>query len=220
MPCKIAILVPETGMVQMDWALQIADIKKRGRKIITMRGGYPLDQARNILVRTALEMGAEWIFFLDSDILLPKGTIERMIGRNRPLLSGLYKRKSETGSIWCCGIRNADGEAFRFTSNSDWEDELMSTDVVGAGCLLIHRKVFETISIMYPALPWFQWCSDRGYKPEQFPDPLMYNAGEDVYFCLLAKKCGFEVIIDTTIKCEHIATAYIGEKGVKMEKTR
>ena len=48
-------------------------------------------------------------------------------------------------------------------------------------------------------------------KSMDLPDPLMNEVSEDFYFCLLAKKCGFQVIVDTEIKCGHISTVKIEE---------
>ncbi len=66
----------------------------------------------------------------------------------------------------------------------------------------------------YPAIPWFLHCTRRGYNPKDFPDPMMYNVSEDIFFCLFAKACGFSVIIDTTVKCGHIATVILVDDGV------
>lgn len=209
---KVAILVPETGLVNMDWALQLPKLRGPDTRIITFRGGHPLDQSRNYLVAKALEMKAQWMFFLDSDIILPDGALDTLISRGLPLISGLYKQKPHNGKLWCCGLR--DKEGFTFTSFNDWKEPLLTADVAGAGCLLIHHTVIERIQKMFPKLPWFQWCNGRGFKPEDFPDPLMYNTGEDLYFCLLAKAAGFQLHIDTTVRCKHIATSYIGENGI------
>jgi hypothetical protein len=209
---RVAILVPETGLVNMDWALQLPKLRGPDTKIISFRGGHPLDQSRNALILKALELKAEWLFFLDSDVIVPDGGLEKLISRGTPLISGLYKQKPFNGALWSCGLR--DKEGFSFTSFSDWKDELITADVTGAGCLLIHHTVIERISKMFPKLPWFQWCNGRGYKEEGFPDPLMYKCGEDLYFCLLAQAAGFQLHIDTTVRCKHIGTCFIGEKGV------
>lgn len=209
--CRVAILVPEQGFVHIDWALQLPKMRDPDVRIVTFRGGQPLDLARNYLVGKALNMGAEWLFFLDSDVIVPDGGLDRMISRGVPLISGLYKQKNHGGKLWCCGLRDENG--FTFSSFNDWKEELVTCDVAGAGCLLIHHTVIQRMRKMYPKLPWFQWCNGRGYKQEDFPDPLMYNAGEDLYFCLLAKACGFQLHVDTTVRCKHVAQAVIDENG-------
>ncbi len=65
---RVAILVPETGTVSADWAMQLLRIKTENRKIFTSRG-EPIDVTRNKLVEIALDEEAEWLFFLDSDII-------------------------------------------------------------------------------------------------------------------------------------------------------
>lgn len=206
--CKVAVLVPETGTVHIEWALQL--LRLGGWTKIFTLGGRTVDIARNILVNRALEQGAEWLFFLDSDVLIPDGTIDKLVERNRPIISGMVKMKSGDGTLWCAGVNTNDGK-FLFTNTADWTTPLITADVVGCGCLLVHSSVFWKIKGEYPDLQYFEFTKDRGYKPEKYPDPLMANVGEDIYFCLLAKKCGYEITVDTTVRCEHISTIMLGE---------
>jgi hypothetical protein len=83
--------------------------------------------------------------------------------------------------------------------------------------MLVHRSVFEKIRETYPHLPWFYWAKDRHPRVLDamgVPDPLMKEVSEDFWFCLLAKKCGFHVIIDTTVKCKHISVIAVDENTV------
>ncbi len=71
-------------------------------------------------------------------------------------------------------------------------DDLLEADGIGAGCLLIHRRVFEA---MEP--PYFQ-CN---------PDTLI---GEDFYFCRKAQAAGFKIYVDPGLICGHKQKDYIG----------
>ncbi len=67
-------------------------------------------------------------------------------------------------------------------------------DVVGAGCLLIRRDLFEKI----PA-PWFasQW-STKGHLSEDFS------------FCEKAKGMGYRIGVDTSVRPLHLEPVGVG----------
>jgi len=69
-------------------------------------------------------------------------------------------------------------------------------EAIGTGCLLIKRHVFEKVKV-----PWFeyQWNGD--------PDGKMIT--EDLVFCEKAKKLGFKIYCDGTIKCGHVGSMII-----------
>jgi hypothetical protein len=67
---------------------------------------------------------------------------------------------------------------------------LAPVDVVGSAGLLVHRRVFEA---MPP--PWFEAGS-----------LLRHGLGEDWWFCLKAKKLGFQTWVDTALPMGHTTT--------------
>mgnify|MGYP001559767756 FL=1 len=70
--------------------------------------------------------------------------------------------------------------------------DLIEVDGVGAGCLLVHRRVFEAIE-----KPYFQ-CNPG--------TPI----GEDFYFCRKAQAAGFKIYVDPGILCGHRQKDLIG----------
>lgn len=63
---------------------------------------------------------------------------------------------------------------------------------VGCGCLMIRRKVFETVPF-----PWFET------PYEQYEDNKWSMIGEDAFFCIKAEKFGFDIYLDQRIKSPH-----------------
>jgi GT2 family glycosyltransferase len=72
------------------------------------------------------------------------------------------------------------------------EESLVEVDAVGAGCLLIHRKVFEAIK-----KPYFLF---------QYNDDGIMTLGEDFYFCQKAQKAGFKIWVDRKMVTSHFKT--------------
>ena len=221
----LAICIPHTGEVSSEWCLRFKNLQLPVGSQVFMSRGMPIDVTRESMVKNALDQGFEWIFFLDSDVIIPDGTFEKLFSHKQPLVNGMYKAKKPGGFFWAAWIRTkvedknitATGEAFAPVAS--WEGRLIAVDVIGTGCMLVHRSVFEKISATYPGLPWFFWSKERSpalLKSMDLPDPLMNEVSEDFYFCLLAKKCGFQVIVDTEIKCGHISTVKIEESTVTL----
>lgn len=222
---SLAICIPHTGEVTSEWCLRFKNLQLPVGSQVFMSRGMPIDVTRESMVRAALAQGFEWIFFLDSDVIIPDGTFEKLFSHNQPLVNGMYKAKKPGGFFWAAWIRTkiddktvaVTGEAF--VPIASWEGRLIAVDVIGTGCMLVHRSVFEKIMATYPKLPLFFWSKERApelLKTMDLPDPLMTEVSEDFYFCLLAKKCGFQIIVDTEVKCGHISTVKIEESTVTL----
>jgi hypothetical protein len=93
--------------------------------------------------------------------------------------------------------------------NGQWitefkKNQLVEPDVVGAGCLLIQRNVLEQLPPQRVDKPWFNWTVDARGKGI-LPDHECLS--EDFTFCIHARKHGFKVKVDTSVKCRHIGYA-------------
>lgn len=162
---KLVIGLPHTGNMPTECALGLANMEKPMPYATIPMTGQPVDTARNLIVRNFLEIGADWLFFLDSDIVLSKLEIRdgkeytvpdrtalmRMISRNLPILTGVYYRRSDPPVPgiykYYPELQPAPGHKPIFNYPLD---QLFEVDAVGAGCLLIKRGVF--LKVPYP---WF-----------------------------------------------------------------
>ena len=135
--------------------------------------GMPFDMARNVVCGKALELGAEWVFFLDSDVIPPRDAVLRLMSHRQPVVSGVYCRRSPPHGLPVM-IKNGQWVT-QFVSGS-----VIDVDVVGAGCLLIHRTVLGAL----PPLDerrgkrWFDWRVDM-----QHLLPPGEAMSEDFMFC-------------------------------------
>jgi hypothetical protein len=212
----LAILIPHTGTVSSEWAIKFRDFKVPiGSKIFFSRG-LPIDVTRENMVNDVLKEGFEWLFFWDSDVILPDNVLAELFSHEYPFISGMYKAKKHTGFFWDVWrkIVTPEGKT-AFAPIATWDQRVVEADVVGCGCMLVHRSVFEKIREIYPHLPFFFWARERAPRVLDsmgIPDPMMRDVGEDFWFCLLAKRCGFNVLVDTNMKCKHITTIAIDEK--------
>jgi len=104
---RFAVGIPMTGLIRAEWAFarfgQVIPCNWSQFDVVSWISPYsPVDflvaDARNIIVHDVLQVGAEWLFFIDHDVVLPPDTTlklnERMINDAVPIMSGLYFTKS------------------------------------------------------------------------------------------------------------------------------
>lgn len=168
-----------------------------------MVAGVPYDMGRNIMCQRALEAGVDFVFMLDSDVVCPPDTILRLMAHRQPIVSGVYYRRSPPHGIPVMLKRQPNG-------STQWLQQLppqglIEVDLVGAGCLLIHRSVLEKLPPIEPGHHWFCWRVDRqGILP---PGECL---SEDFSFNLHAQRHGYKVLVDTSIRCRHIGFCEAG----------
>jgi len=151
------------------------------------------DTAREQCTRAVLQnKDVKWVFHLDTDVLIPIDAVPKMIEFaeqfNLPVLSGLYWAKKPGLPMPAAWIKTGEHpEEMRYDfAPIDVKPHmdtgaLLPVDVVGAGCLLIKRDVFEKLDKTNPNKPYFQW--GLGRKEKSTGKPLL-QMSEDFIFVL------------------------------------
>jgi hypothetical protein len=183
----VAILTRE--IVSTAWAKSFREMVLPPASTVVFLSGMPFDHARNNAVEEALRHNFKWLFFLDDDVLIPNDAIRTLISNNADIVSGLYYRRNlPIAPVALMEARPKPVFIDHFTAGS-----IMEVDLVGAGCLLISRKVLQQLKS-----PWFEWRLD---KPDLQDDQ---RCSEDFAFCREAKKAGFKILLDTRVQCQHV----------------
>lgn len=204
-PTLVCIL--HTELTSIAWALGLRSLIIPGPfQMPLCVAGMPFDHARNSCCQRALELGAEWLFFLDSDIIPPRDVIPRLIAHQKPFISGIYYRRSPPHGV---PVAIKDGS---WMTNLPHKG-LVEADVVGAGCLLMHRDLLQRCPPQRPdaGKHWFDWRVDMGHillKGE--------NLSEDFTLCVhLKRTLGVPTLLDCSIRCKHCGLSQATEN--KME---
>jgi GT2 family glycosyltransferase len=186
---KTLIAIPTSRDIEIQCAASIIGMEREGRIGVFCPQSYSIDASRNLIVEHALEIGYDYIMWIDSDMILPKNTLTTLMSHDKDVVSGVYAYK-------LIGAENAVTKRFKDKAKDIYEDiplkeiteskRLIEVDGVGFGCVLTKVDVFRHIK-----KPWFR------YTP---------NMGEDIYFCRKAQKAGYQVYLDTSILCGHVGS--------------
>jgi len=195
---QVMILIPHRGESDYrqwrDWFLM--GLKKPpGTTFLEIRG-LSLTTARTKLVIEALKTTAKYFFFLDDDLIGPDDALLTMLGYNLPIVSGLYmakKRKEERGlAAW---MKVKDDPPGYMSIDSKQDSRFAQADVIGLGCCLLHRSIFERLP-----QPWFEWPVD--------------GVSEDFYlFDKISKELSIKPMLDMELGFSHIGTFLLEPGG-------
>ncbi len=145
------------------------------------------------------------VLYLDSDQKHPIDIVPRLAkwileDHERLIVAGLYfnRRPPYAPNVW---MKGEDGLYYQA---HNWGQGLIEgIDLVGTGCLLINKKVFEMLD-----RPWFY----NSYEGIQEKKGNFVFPGEDIGFCKKARAAGIEIYLDTTIDSPHARTSFVNEK--------
>lgn len=165
---SVIVAILTRGIVPTKWSQGLRTLKIPGGRDPIYLTGMPFDHARNSACNTMLKEGYEWLFFLDDDVIPPADAIEKLMKHKLDIVSGLYYRRHLP--VEPVALRNVPGG--RQYVKDFQPGQLVEVDIVGAGCLLIHRRVFEGMP-----KPWFDWLCDHEELPEG------QRISEDYAFC-------------------------------------
>ena len=185
------------GTVTIEWLTHFYAMPKPPNTVFKVWRGLPWHVGRNMIVRDALQLGASYLMFLDTDVFPPAHAFPQLYYWRLPIVSGLYWSKRGYPAMW----RAVPGskEVRPITEYS--HNVLVQADYVGMGVCLIDMRVFQFIPE-----PWFDWTLDR-------PDIPLSGFSEDFFFCDNARRAGFPVYVDVNVQCLHEDTLPKDTKG-------
>lgn len=192
---KITIGLPSGEMVYTDFALSLAYLctytTMQGHQIAlaSVRSSVLAD-SRNHCVDVALKTNSDHLLFIDSDLIFPHDACVRLLdhchNKRHKIVGATYSKRYPNDKELATQVPD------RFFSDKK-EDDLIHTDVLPCGMLMIDTGVFRKMKSPHFT---FEWNEKRGK-----------HDGEDVRFCREARRRGYDIMLDTTLSFE---LAHIG----------
>lgn len=196
---KILIAVPCMDQVPFTFAQSLSTLEKIGECKLAMKSGSLIYTSRNSLAMMAIQMEADFVFWLDSDMVFKSDTLVRMMDtlkkNDLDILTGLYFRRVPPYSPVLFDKLEQNGEITEFSEFNKIPDELFEVGGCGFGCVLMKTDVFFDVQSKFGNM-----FAPRG------------NNGEDVAFCIRARECGYKIYCDPSIVCGHVGYSVIDDQ--------
>lgn len=186
---KILVGIPTNKYIETDTFKSLWDLNvPEGYELdFQYFYGYRIDQIRNLIADWSKHY--DYLLSVDSDIIVPKDALIKMLGANKPIVSGLYIQRiphTHTLEVYMDTESGCTNIPYQFLENP----QLVEIAACGMGCVLIKSEVFNNLEY-----PHFVYTPAINH---------LQTVSEDIYFCIKARKAGFSVWVDTSIKCDHV----------------
>ena len=203
---KVLIAVPCMGSVSTDFFDSVVHLNNDGNKLLALEANSLVYNARAHLTMKAIEIGAKWIMFIDSDMVFEPDVIDRLldtaIENDADLVTGLYfKRKFPTTPVICNEVYwsqdpqtgELDGGANTYVDYP--RDSVFPIEACGMACTLIKMDAIQDCA---------NACRMSPYQP-------LPGLSEDFSFCFRMKQLGKKMLCDSRVKVGHIGTMIFDE---------
>ena len=195
---RILLGLPTNGDVKMGTvcSLMMATnlIRALGHDLVfTVRAGPYTHWNREHLAQDAVKEEADYLMFVDTDVVFPAEGIATLLSRQKDVIGGMYNLKQDepvtTIKLWKDDSDDADdGLRFKAVKDEPLPTEPFEVAALPTGFILIDVAVLRALPF-----PYF---------------PCEFGIGEDVAFCLKVHDAGFEVWCDPTISIQHVGDKF------------
>ncbi len=187
---KILLAIPTNKYIEPETFKSIYDLIVPDGFEITFQYfyGYQIDQIRNLIAHWASHF--DYLFSVDSDIVLPNDTLVKMLSHDVDMVSGVYIQRKPAQEIVEIYRKNNIGGVSNVPFIQLQPAGLHEVDGCGFGCVLVKSEVIRKIGY-----PQFVYKSAIDHA---------HTVSEDVYFCGKAQEKGAKIYVDSTIICKHI----------------
>jgi hypothetical protein len=190
---NVAICVPVQNQVTAVFAYSLAMLQRKCGEAelatsLHFNMGSEVTMQRQQLVEQALQTDCTHIMWIDADMQFPVDTLNILLAADKDIIAGNYS------------TRVPPHRPVAFKSKNNLDSRVFSGKgiekvwAVGSGMMLVKREVYENVSPPH-------------YKIE-YSEDYTNLVGEDIYFCNLVNKDGYEVYIshDLSDRIAHIGT--------------
>ena len=202
----LATISPPDGKVSYQWSRSWKDLQLPPDSDNLIVQGLPFGVARNYAVKQVLEQKFTWLFFMDSDILLPPNAVMRLLGTKLPLISCYYTHRFPPFALCCYGAVKTEDNKIQQVPLTDWNfGDIVPCVFMPSGASLIHRSVFEKMLQAGITKP-YEWTADIDSTT---------GLSEDYNMSLKAMGIGIQPYVHTGVQAQHECLAACGVRGIE-----
>lgn len=206
---QLSVCVPCRDMLHSAFAFDLCKLQEYNQIIglptmVHFHIGTLIVNQREQLVQMSRDAGSTHILWLDSDMMFPTDTAQRLMKHGKPIVAANYVTRQYPHKT--VAYRSMEGWSDYLVNHADQQGELIPVQAVGMGCMLTDISVFSRMK-----LP----CFETTWIPE-----LTDHLGEDFTFCNKARDLGYEILIDNdlSLKIQHLGTFAFNHSMVAQTK--
>lgn len=186
---KILICVPCMDTIPSQFAHSLAMLKKVEECAVTFQIGSLIYTSRNELAKKSVEMGADYVLWLDSDMVFEPDTLVKLYeDRDKgDIITGLYFRRVQPYTPVLFDKLEIDDKGCHWTDFKEIPDGIFEVGGCGFGCVFMPTNIFLDVVAKYGDM----------FSP-------IASVGEDLAFCWRARNCGYNIVCDPSIQLGHV----------------
>lgn len=195
---RILIAVPCMDSVPSQFAQSLATLNKVEECVVAFQMGSLIYNSRNYLATAAVKMEADYVLWLDSDMVFSSDVLQRLWqDRDKgDIITGVYYRRVEPYKPVLFSKLDIENDICQYEGYDDFpQDKLFEVAGCGFGCVLTPTNIFVDVINKFGNM----------FSP-------IGGVGEDLSFCWRARQCGYKIVADPTIQLGHVGH-YVIDKG-------
>lgn len=199
--------------------------------------GQPIDISRNIAAAKALQLKARYLLFIDSDIMFPADTLERLLSYRLPVVGAAYRSRGPPYLL----VANKDQHQLSPEVLKDPNIDLLQVDNIGMGFTLIDTRVLKSLANKLEWRCFIDHTREIKQEVARFDNQQAINneykciyckklvvakffdyrsgkankdaVSEDYYFCKLVRDAGYPIHVSTKTFVQHQTLQFLGVDG-------
>ena len=189
----VLVAMPSTDLVHADFMMALVGMvmaPSRVRCLYFNSKSSLVTWGRNDCIAAAQTQGAEWVLFLDCDMVFPPDTLTRLLSHDKDIVGATYRKRVVPYDLLGIPLDPA----------SQLTRGLVEMSHMPTGCLLIRTSVFEKLK-----RPYFRcrYAEDTG---------LIH--GEDYVFSEMARALGYQLWCDADLSHQ---IGHLGQQVVRIK---
>ena len=193
---KILLGMPCMQTIPYKTVASLLSTVERGVVEPMFVSGSLIYDSRDAIAQHAVENDYDYVLYVDSDMVFTSEDVKRLVAHDTDICSGLYlTRHGENENV--CYSKIITRRRFPYRQPSLIHDTAIigygPVEAVGFGFCLIRTSVLKSMFKRYKSI----------FEPK-------WGVGEDIAFCIRAKKCGYKIFIDRDVKLGHIGEKVYG----------
>lgn len=202
---KIMICVPCLETLDVEFVRSLTSLQTVGETCLNFAAGSLVYTSREKLAEESIRNQTDFTLWLDSDMTFEPGLLVKMLKdieeNDLDMVTALCfrRRPPYTPPIWKklrMGATPEENEEIGF--NDYPENDLFEVEACGFAAVLMKTEVLAKV-----------------FNHDKLMFIPMIGYGEDISFCLRARRNGFKIHCDSRIKVGHVGRLVVGEDTFK-----